>query len=162
MQIIEFKENPVKALAVFAKHSVFESHFHVTYTGFLYWVHIIGSPTLMDTYEGSSISFLFRYEGVKLEIWNIAHILLDMYRGAMQEFVFLRYVLDLQMTFGIVGGEAIVLREREFPIFRNHVLWFPERWHHRNVYSHYAYNQSHKSTLLVNWRSDKGHNFYNR
>ena len=41
---------------------------------------------------------------------------------AMQEFVFLRYVLDLQMTFGIVGGEAIVLREREFPIFRNHVL----------------------------------------
>ena len=40
-----------------------------------------------------------------------------MYRGA-----FLRYVLDLQMTFGTVGGEAILLREREFPIFRNHVL----------------------------------------
>ena len=35
----------------------------------------------------------------------------------MQELVLLRYVLDLQMTFGIVGGEAIVLREREFPIF---------------------------------------------
>ena len=41
---------------------------------------------------------------------------------AMQEFVFLRYVLDSQMNFGVVGGEAIVLREREFPIFRNHVL----------------------------------------
>ena len=41
---------------------------------------------------------------------------------AMQENVFLRFVRDLQMTFEIVGGEAIVLREREFPIFRNHVL----------------------------------------
>ena len=47
---------------------------------------------------------------------------MDMHRGAMQEFVFLRDILDLQMTFGIVGGEAIVPREREFPIFRNHVL----------------------------------------
>ena len=36
---------------------------------------------------------------------------------AMQDLVFLRYVLDLQMTFGIVVGESIVLREREFPIF---------------------------------------------
>ena len=35
----------------------------------------------------------------------------------MQEFVFLRYVLDLQTTFGVVGGEAIVLREWEFPFF---------------------------------------------
>ena len=48
--------------------------------------------------------------------------LMDMSIVAMQEFVFLRYVLDLQMTFGIVGGEPVVLREREFPIFRNHEL----------------------------------------
>ena len=61
---------------------------------------LIGSVEAYFTYMGSSISFLFRYEGVKLEIRNFAHTLLDMYRGDMQEFVFLLYVLDLQMTFG--------------------------------------------------------------
>ena len=36
-------------------------------------------------YMGSSKCFLFRYEGIELEIWNFAHILLDMSIVAMQD-----------------------------------------------------------------------------
>ena len=96
------------------------------------------------------------------EIWNFAFILLDMSIVTMQEFVFLWYVFDLQMTFGNVWGEVMVLREWEFWIFCNHVLCIPERWYHMNVYSHYEYNQPLKLSLLVKWRSDKVHKLFNR
>ena len=57
----------------------------------LVWGVLASLPLTYPTYiyEGSSISFLVRYEELKLEILNFAHIFLDMYRGAMQEFVFL-------------------------------------------------------------------------
>ena len=80
--------------------------------------------------------------------------------------IFLWFFYDMSLTFkwplGMNEGRLRCFMNGNSRFFRNHVLWFPERWHHSNVYSHYAHYQSLKPSLLVSWRSDKGHNFCNR
>ena len=112
---------------------------------FLYfWNFYIRLPK----YMGCPISNLFRYEGMKLEIRNFAHLLLIMYGGYVQEVISLWYISDLQMTLGSRFGEVQVVREREFPIFLNHVHCCPERWRHWNIHSNYACNQHTKPSLF--------------
>ena len=51
-----------------------------------------------STYEGQSKSFLPKYEGVELEVWSLAYLLVIMSIVAMQDFRCLWLLLDLQMT----------------------------------------------------------------
>ena len=49
-------------------------------------------------YEGGSISFWSKYEGIKIELCNLAHILLFLYIVTMQSNTFLPPLFDLQKS----------------------------------------------------------------
>ena len=88
------------------------------------WNHNL--EVLAKVYVGKLVRILQgsfkRYEGVKLEILNSTHILWNIFIVPMQEFIFLWYLFDLQMTLGNTLGEweVLMLREFELSIFCNH------------------------------------------